>query len=88
MTTADFIRRHDLEATLVNGFGEGAYLGPAVNVIPVKYGWSAEWSLDKDIQHISPFDRLILHGGTDIFHVMNIKPVILTGSNRIQVMLQ
>jgi hypothetical protein len=86
MTKLDsFLNNHDLEGTALNSFGEAIYLGKASELKRTKFAYSIRWNVPEKKEHISPFDKMILHDGKDIFGVLNMPPFRLDKYTKVQV---
>ena len=87
MTKLDtFLQKHDLEGTVLNSQGEAVYLGKAVDLRRTKNAYNIRWDVPEEAStHMSPFDRVILHDGKNIFGVLNMPPFRLDSCTKVQV---
>ena len=69
MTIEDILKRKTVEATVVNQYGEGVYLGAPEIAKHNKYDYSFTWKAST-VQHKSPFDTLMFHVGDKILKII------------------
>lgn len=80
-----FLKSNDLEGTAINSYGESAYLGKVSTLKHTKNAYNIRWDVPNKVDHVSPFDRLILHSGPKIFGVLNMPAFRLEGYSKVQV---
>lgn len=79
-----YLKRGDIEATLLNDHDESFYLGPASTVKPLKDKHSFKFNITGQMNNISPFDRVALHLGSEVIDVIYTKPFFQEGRTVIQ----
>lgn len=86
MTKLDsFLQNHELEGTVTNSLGEAISLGKATDLKRTKNAYNIRWDVPENAEHISPFDKVILHDGKNIFGILNMPPFRLDNCTKVQV---
>jgi hypothetical protein len=80
-----FLLRHSLEGTATNAGGEAVYLGKAVTVKHLKYGFDVLWNIPENKGHISVLDKIILHDREKLFGVLNMPAFRIDQATKLQV---
>ena len=77
--------QNTVEGTATNAVtDEAIYLGNVQSAKYLKRGWRLQWDVPQN-EHISPFNRVILHSGTKLLGVLNLPPFRLDQATKLQV---
>jgi hypothetical protein len=81
VTIEDILKRKNIEASVVNQYGEGIYLGNPKTAHHNKYNYTFSWDIDP-AEHKSPFDTLLFHNNSTILKVIPTTMFRLDGNIR------